>query len=30
MYTYFKTDTDVAQNLIGDFLSNLDCWMNFP
>ena len=25
MYTYFKTKTDVAQNLTDKFLSNFDC-----
>ena len=29
MRTYFKTGTDVAQNLI-DVLSNFDCQRTFP
>ena len=30
MCTYFKTETDAAQNLIDDFISNFDCQRNFP
>ena len=30
MHTYFKTETDVAQNLIEDFISNFDCQRTFP
>ena len=30
MRTYFKTETDVAQNLIDDVLSNFDCQRTFP
>ena len=29
MCTYFKTKTDVAQNLIDDFFSNFDCQRTF-
>ena len=25
----YKTETDVAQNLIDDFFSNFDCWVPF-
>ena len=30
MGTYFKAETDVAQNLIDDFFSNFDCQRAFP
>ena len=30
MYTYFRTETDVAQNLIEDFFSNFDCQKTLP
>ena len=30
MCTYFKTETDVGQNLIDDFFSNFNCQRIFP
>ena len=30
MCTFFKTETDVTQNLIDDFFSNFDCQRAFP
>ena len=30
MYTYFKTETDVIQNLIDNFFSNFDCQKTRP
>ena len=30
MCTYFKTKTNVAQNLIDNFFSNFDCHRTFP
>ena len=30
MRTHFKTETDVAQNLIDNFFSNFDCQKTIP
>ena len=30
MCMYFKTETDVAQNLIDELFSNFDCQRSFP
>ena len=30
MCTYFKIETDIAQNLIDDFVSNFGCQKTFP
>ena len=29
MFTYFKIETDIVQNLIDDFFSNFDCHWAF-
>ena len=30
MCMYFKTETDVAQNLLDEFVSNFDCQKTVP